>query len=145
MAKRILVPLDAPERAESVLPLVADLARGAGGTVRLVHVTPYTPTRFSADARVKFYAHQQEERDAEEAELWLRDLDSRLDGVAVERRVRVGDPATEIAAEADAFGADVVVLSGRRRAWWRRALGRVAARVRAVSAAPVLLLSEAAR
>ena len=38
MAKRILVPLDALERSEAVLPLVADLARGAGSTVRLLHV-----------------------------------------------------------------------------------------------------------
>src|SRR5207247_861611 len=35
MAKRILVPLDLTEDTEAVAPLVADLARGRGATVRL--------------------------------------------------------------------------------------------------------------
>src|SRR5687768_1233597 len=59
MAKRILVPLDTSEHSDAVLPLVADLARAAGATVRLLHVTPYSRTRFSADNRVVQYAHQQ--------------------------------------------------------------------------------------
>ena len=74
MAKRILVPLDTSERSESVLPFVGDLARAAGATVRLLHVTPYSRTRFSDDNRVRVYAHQQEERDAAEAAMWLREL-----------------------------------------------------------------------
>jgi nucleotide-binding universal stress UspA family protein len=142
MAKRILVPLDSSERSESVLPLVADLARGAGGTVRLVHVTPYMRTRFSEDNRVILYGHQQEERNAAHAAVWLRDLEPLLDGVALEHRVRIGDPADEIVREAETFEADVVVLSARRHPWWRRAIGRVVARVRAKSDVPVLLLSE---
>ena len=141
MAKRILVPLDASERSESVLPFVADLARGAGGTVRLVHVTPYVRTRLSDDGRVLFYGHQAEERETARADSRLRDLEPLLDGVALEHRVRLGDPAEEIVREAEAFGADVVVLSTRRRPWWRR-VGRVATRVRAQSDVPVLLLSE---
>ena len=40
MAKRILVPLDRSEASRSVLPMVADMARGSGGTVRLLHVAP---------------------------------------------------------------------------------------------------------
>jgi nucleotide-binding universal stress UspA family protein len=144
MAKRILVPLDTGERAESVLPLVVDLARAAGATVRLLHVTPFYRTRYSEDDRVIFYAHQQEERDAADAEAWLRDLEPQLDGVAVEHRVRIGDPGEEILREADAFDADAIVLRAARPRWWRRSLGRVAGRVRARAAAPVLLLSEAA-
>lgn len=144
MAKRILVPLDAGERTESVLPLVADLARAAGATVRLLHVTPYSRTRFSEDNRVLVYAHQQEERDAAQAAAWLRELEPLLDGVAVEHRVRIGHPGEEILREADAFGADAIVLRASPWRWWRRTLGRVAKHVRAKSAAPVLLLSEAA-
>jgi nucleotide-binding universal stress UspA family protein len=96
----------------------------------------------SDNSRVIFYAHQQEEGDARSAEAWLRDLELQLEGVAVEHRVRVGDAAEEILREADVFGADVVALATRRHPWWRRALGRVAARVRAHSDVPVLLLSE---
>lgn len=144
MAKRILVPLDTSEHSESVLPLVADLARAAGATVRLLHVTPYARTRFSEDNRVIHYAHQQEERDAREAEVWLRQLTPLLDGIAVEQSVRIGDPGEEILREADAFNADVIVLRASPWRWWRRTLGRVAKRVRAKAEAPVVLFSEAA-
>jgi nucleotide-binding universal stress UspA family protein len=144
MAKRILVPLDTSEHSESVLPLVADLARAAGATVRLLHVTPYARTRVSDDNRVIHYAHQLEERDAREAALRLRQLTALLDGIAVEYSVRLGDPGEEILREAEAFNADAIVLRAAPWRWWRRTLGRVAARVRAKAAAPVVLLSEAA-
>ena len=144
MAKRILVPLDMSEHSESVLPLVADLARAAGATVRLMHVTPYSRTRFSEDNRVIRYAHQQEERDAREAELRLRQLALLLDGVDVEHRVRIGDPGEEILREADAFNADAIVLRASPWRWWRRTLGHVVKRVRAKAEVPVVLISEAA-
>lgn len=144
MAKRILVPLETSERSESVLPLVADLARASGATVRLLHVAPYSRMRFSEDNRVIIYAHQQEEHDAAQAAAWLRNLEPLLDGVAVEHRVRIGDPGEEILREADAFEADAIVLRTAPWRWWRRTLGKVAKRVRAKAEAPVLLLSEAA-
>ena len=144
MAKRILVPLESSAQSDAVLPLVADLARGTGATVRLLHVTPYSRTRYSEDNRVIAYAHELEERAGREAEAWLRGLAMMLDGVAVEHRVRVGDPGEEILREADAFGADAIVLRASPWRWWRRSLGRVAKRVRAKAEAPVLLLSEAA-
>jgi nucleotide-binding universal stress UspA family protein len=144
MSKRILVPLDAGEHADAVLPLVADLARGAGGTVRLLHVAPVARTRIHNDGRVLQYAHDAETRRESEALDYLRELEPRLDGVPVERRVRLGEPADEILHEAESFGADVIVLGVRRRAWWRRALGRVAGAVRARATAPVLLVGEGA-
>lgn len=52
MAKRILVPLDRRERAETVLPLVADMARAGGATVRLLHVAPLPRIRQDACGRV---------------------------------------------------------------------------------------------
>ena len=144
MTKRILVPLDMSERSESVLPLVADLARANGATVRLLHITPYSRTRFSEDNRVLIYAHQQEERDAAQAKQRLQSLEPLLDGVAVEHRVRIGDPGEEILREADIFGADAIVMRASPWRWWRRRLGRVAKQVRARADVPVLLLSEAA-
>ena len=143
MAKRILVPLDMSERSESVLPLVGDLARANGATVRLLHVTPYSRTRFSEDNRVIHYAHQQEERDAAQATQHLKGLELLLDGVPVEHRVRIGDPGEEILREANVFGADTIVMRASPWRWWRRTLGRVAKQVRARAEAPVLLLSEA--
>ena len=40
MAKRILAPIDTRERAETIVPVVAALARDAGSTVRLLRVQP---------------------------------------------------------------------------------------------------------
>lgn len=144
MAKRILVPLDMSVQSESVLPLVADLARGAGATVRLLHVMPYARTRIAGDNRVIHYAHGLEERQAREAELALEQLGPLLDGIDVEHRVRVGDPGEEILREADAFNADAIVLRASRRRWFSRTLGRVSTRVRAKADVRVVLVSEVA-
>src|SRR6266498_2161258 len=40
MAKRILTPIDGREPSETIVPVVAALARGAGSTVRLLRVFP---------------------------------------------------------------------------------------------------------
>ena len=52
MAKRILVPLDQSSLAEAVLPLVGEVARGSGATVRLLHVAPIPDDRVGAEGRV---------------------------------------------------------------------------------------------
>jgi nucleotide-binding universal stress UspA family protein len=62
MAKRILVPLDRSELAETIMPLVAGLARGAGATVRLLHVVPVPENVVSKEGRVVAYADQEMER-----------------------------------------------------------------------------------
>ena len=59
MAKRILVPLDQSLLAESILPIVTDVARGAGATVCLLHVEPVPPSRVDEDGRVLAYADQE--------------------------------------------------------------------------------------
>ncbi len=40
-AKRILEPQDGTPEGETVMPVVQGLARGAGATVRLLHVEPW--------------------------------------------------------------------------------------------------------
>src|SRR5262249_54729017 len=51
MAKRILVPVGNPARAEAIVPVVAALARDGGSTVRLLSVQPLPRTRFVDYAR----------------------------------------------------------------------------------------------
>jgi len=75
----------------------------------------------------------------------LRRLELLLDGVPVERAVRFGDVVEEIARETDAFDADLVAVTERRRPWWRPALARIVDRVRARVRVPVLALSGGAR
>jgi nucleotide-binding universal stress UspA family protein len=159
MAKRILVPIGNPTRAEAIVPVVAALARDGGGTVRLLSVQPLQRTRFDDYARtlpaygydvgitidvqerVLMYGHAHEERVQSETLELLRRLEPLLDGVPVERAVRFGDVVEEIALEADAFDADLVAVTERRRPWWRPALARIADRVRARVRVPVLALS----
>ena len=52
MAKSILVPLGQGEGPEAVLPLVADIARGSGGSVRLLHVAPIPRERVAEGGRL---------------------------------------------------------------------------------------------
>lgn len=142
MAKRILVPIGPRGNLDTLTTLVADAARGAGATVRLLHVMPAPVTRLAESGRVISYASQ--EIDSLEAKglAYLASLGAGLDGVAVEPRVRFGDVAAEILLEAEGFGAELIALSARPRRWWRPfALGGVARRVARKAAAPVLALA----
>jgi nucleotide-binding universal stress UspA family protein len=163
MAKRILVPVRDVTRAEAIVPVVAALARESGGTVRLLSVQPLPGTRFDEFARtlpfygydvgvmldmprrVLMYGHAHEERLESETLERLRCLEPLLDGVPVERAVRFGDPVEEITRDADAFDADLVAVTERRRRWWRPALTGIIDRLRARVGVPVLALSAGAR
>lgn len=142
MAKRILVPLDQRERAETVLPLVADMARASGATVRLLHVAPLPRLRQDPSGRVLAFADQESDRLERLALDYLKTAGAQLEGVPVERRVRFGDAAEEIPIEAETFGADLIALTAATRRLLRPArLGRVPHRVRRKTDVPVLLLS----
>ena len=140
MAKRILVPLDQSDEARSALPIVADLARGSGATVRLLHVAPIPHERVTAEGRVVAYANQEMERVEQDRQGYLRTAAPELEGVPVERVVRFGDPAEEIVLEAEAFGADLIAVTTRGRGWLRHALGGVIGKLFRRSDVPVLLL-----
>jgi nucleotide-binding universal stress UspA family protein len=80
MAKRILVPLDQSPAAEVVVPLVADIARGSGATVRLLQVAPVPRNRVSEEGRVLAYADQEMERLETEGLDYLRTVEMQFDG-----------------------------------------------------------------
>ncbi len=142
MAKRILVPLNQGERAESVLPIVRDMALAGGATVRLLHVAPLPEMRMDASGRVIAYANQESDRLEWQGRDYLRLIGAQLDGVPVESAVRFGNPEEEILLEAEAFGADLVALTTGKPGWSPRpGVGRVAGRVLRKSETPVMLLS----
>ena len=142
MAKRILVPLDRSEHAEAVLPIVADLARSSGASVRLMHVAGFPERRYGDYGRVVAYESQEVERITFSRLDYLREAEARLEGVPVESVVRFGDPADEIAHEAEVFGADLVAVTDPRRGWFSRLFGSVADALRRKSAVPLLVLTE---
>ena len=116
MAKRILVPLAMHPQADAFVIAIGDLARGAGGTVRLLHVARPAQHVTDVDGRLVAYADQETLRLDAEAHDYLDTIALMLDGIPVERGVRFGDPADEILAEVADFGADLVVLGvGRKR------------------------------
>lgn len=125
--KRILVPLDRSADAEHVLAIVADLARSAGASVRLIHVTDMVDNVVS-DGRVVVYADQEMDRIEAEASAYLRALTAtHLAGVPADSVVRFGRVVSQIRKEIDAFEADtVVVLTKTRSSLTRALLGSVA-------------------
>ena len=143
MAKRILVPIERSDAARSVLPLVADLARGSGATVRLVHVAPLPTERLADNGRVVAYASQEMERIEFARRDCLKIAEAELEGVPVESVVRFGDPAREILVEAETFGADLIAVTAGRRRWLPRLLRGVAGTLLRRSNVPVLLVATA--
>ena len=138
--KRIVVPLDASLVAESVLPLVANLARAGGGSIRLLRVEPLPDSCVDSDGRVVAYADQEMARLEAEGLDYLRSVATRLAGIPIESCVRFGDPLTEILKEADAFDADLIAVTTAGRSGLGRAvLGSVAERVFRKAETPVLL------
>ncbi len=142
MAKRILVPLDQSPAAEVVVPLVADMARGNGATVRLLHVAPVPRNRVSEQGRVVAYADEEMARLEAEGLDYLRTAELQFDGAGdVDCVVRFGDPTAEILEEAEAFGADLIAVTTEgRSAVGRTVLGSVAEQVVRKADAPVMLL-----
>ena len=122
-AKRILVPLDGSEAAETAAAVAADLVRSSGGSVRLLQVSPVPEQRIGTAGRVVAYVDQEMERVHAEGRDYLEGVGARIAPVPSELIVRFGEPAEEILAEADAFGADMIVLTTGRHGWLKRATG----------------------
>ena len=142
--KRILVPLDQTLESEALVPLVADAARSAGATVRLLYVALPPDALVDADGRIIAYADQESARLEAQGLDYLRMIEIGLPDVPVESVVRFGDPAEEIVREADEFGVDLIALTTRSHARLRRFVpGGTAARVCREADAAVLLLRPA--
>lgn len=138
MLDRILVPLDQSRLGEAVLPVVADLARGGKAAVRLLHVAPQPGYLTSPEGRVVAYADQEMARLEAEGLDYLQTV--QLEGIPAECVVRFGDPVEEILAEAESWGADLLVVTTAGRSGVGRAmLGSVAEHVFRRTAAPVML------
>ena len=135
-AKRILVPLDGSEAAEMAAAVAAGLARSSGGSVRLLRVSPVPEQRLNSEGRVVAYADQEMERLEAEGRDYLEGVEARIAPVPSEIIVRFGKPTKEILVEADAYGADMIVLTTGRQGWLKRATGG-GRRQRILRAAPV--------
>ncbi|HEY7867720.1 MAG TPA: universal stress protein [Methylomirabilota bacterium] len=139
--KRILLAVDYSPRADAVANLVADTARGAHATVRLLHVASAPSAVYDAEGKVVVYADQEAASRTSEGLDFLRTLEAHFGGAPVESVVRFGDPVAQILDEAEAWGADLIVVGTAGRSGIGRVLlGSVAERVFAKAAVPVMLV-----
>ena len=129
MTKRILAPIDARERSEAIMPVVAALARDSGASVRLLRVFPVP------------YVDQEMARLTDEGLEDLARVATAFAGVPVECVVRFGEPEDEIRLEAEAFHADLIALATDKRGRLRRALTpTLADRIAGKTSIPSLVL-----
>jgi len=143
-AKRILVPLDGSEFGEAAAAFAADLAQGSGGSLRLLCVRPVPKQRLGEYGRVVAYADQEMERLSAEGRDYLETVGAQLSLVPTESVVRFGEATQEILAEAEAFGADVIVVATGKPGWLKRIAGRdIADRVFREASVPVVLVRAA--
>lgn len=144
MPKRILVPLDETTEHEAILPLVADIARAGGATVRLLHVTAPPDNLVTEDGQVIAYMDQEMARLRVQWIDHVRTIEPLLPDVALEGEVRFGRPLPEILAEAEEFDADLIaVTTSSHKSLKDKLLGSVAADLIKRAKVPVLLLRPA--
>ncbi|HEY8744895.1 MAG TPA: universal stress protein, partial [Chloroflexota bacterium] len=150
MYERILVALDGSGAGEAALPHAVALARACSAELLLLRVVAGTrglselvlsasepsPAPGAVDAQ----ALAGEES---EAAAYLDSIIARLDApeVRVSRKVSIGPPARTIAAEAEAFRADLLVLATHGRGGLARlVLGSVAEAVLRLISCPAMLV-----
>jgi nucleotide-binding universal stress UspA family protein len=109
MYKSILVPVDLAE-AELAAPAIAaaeSFATASEGTVRLVYVRSLVPITYMEFVPADFDAGQQNEAEEKLAEIAAK---VKLPAERVSAKVLVGSVHGEVLAEADASGADLIVI-----------------------------------
>lgn len=135
------MPLSGRERDEAVLSLVGALSPESGVTVRLLRVSPIPEMILEPSGRVVAYVNQEMERLSSEGLADLKIAQLQLDGMPVERVVRFGEPVAEILHEAEAWGADLIVLTASRRGrLWSALFPGVADQVSRTAPTPTLIL-----
>ena len=122
MFRKILVPVDLAEIsiAKAALEQGAELATQSGGALRLVNVQTLLPATFMDYVPADFDAEMKD--NAEHA------LNQMADKVPLPRErvsisVRLGGVYPEILAEADSWGADLIVIGSHRPAMSTYLLG----------------------
>jgi nucleotide-binding universal stress UspA family protein len=114
MFKKILVPVDLaePDISSPALVEARELALQSKGEVRLINVQSLMPATFMDYVPAGF---DEEQRGRAEAAL-AQAAATLANGVPVSSVVRVGGVYPEILAEADAWGADLIVIGSHRPA-----------------------------
>jgi nucleotide-binding universal stress UspA family protein len=141
-----VVPVDGSELAEAAVPVAIDIARMLDGRLVLVGVIP-EPGQPVVDAwGIGTYVGADHARLEMDAQHYLAGAAAQVeaDGLTVQRLVRQGDPAVEIALAAQQSNAAAVVMATHGRTGLARTLmGSVAGKVLHNSACPVIVVRPA--
>ena len=113
MYKRILVPIDLadPDLAKPAVATALMMAAQSEGTIRFVNVLPLTPVMLAEYVPPDFEVQQ---RKAAEDALAIVVKETGLPSGRVSSTVRQGGIYQEILEEANAIGADLIVMSSHR-------------------------------
>lgn len=111
--QRILVPVDPFGRADHALALAAQFGAAAGGQVRLIHVRMWDPAAKGGGGRFYYQTSEDATGVLEKALTSVWETGVPASGVVVDAsRAQL---ARAIAAEAHSWGAEVMVVTRRRR------------------------------
>lgn len=110
MYKSILVPVDLAEAdlAKPAIDAAVTFANLSGGTIRLVYVRSLVPVTYMEFVPADFDTIQQEEA---EAKLGVIAAEIPLPPEQVSAKVLVGSVHGEVLAEAEASGADLIIVA----------------------------------
>ena len=128
MYNKILVPVDLADTdlAKPAISTAVEMARSAGGSVRLVNVLAMTPVMLAEYVPPDFDVQQR--KSAEEA-LSIIAQECGLDAAHVSATVRQGGIYHEVLEVAKCFNADLIVMSSHRPAMRTYFLGSNAGHV----------------
>jgi nucleotide-binding universal stress UspA family protein len=141
MFRTILVSIDLaePEMAKPAVDKAVEIARASGGALRLVNVQPLLPPSYMDYVPVGF---DEQQRDEADSALKLLASKVSLPPDRVSRVVRIGGTYPEILSEADAWGADLIVICSHRPAMSTYLLGSTAKAVVRHAKCSVLVVRE---
>jgi nucleotide-binding universal stress UspA family protein len=137
MYRRILVAIENSPADKTILTHVAKLAKLTGAELLLVHVADGWAARNFDQLKLR----ESEEMKSDRAYLEQLKGDLAAQGFAVQVRLALGDPATELIKAAEDPGIDLVAMSTHGHRFLGDVLhGATADRVRHLVKVPVLLL-----
>lgn len=137
MYRRILVAIENSAADQTILTHVSELAKLTGAELLLVHVADGWAARHFDELKLR----ESEEMKADRAYLDRLQTDLRAQGLQVDTRLAMGDPATELIRSANDTGADLIAMSTHGHRFLSDVLrGATADRVRHLVKIPVLLL-----
>ena len=142
MYNTILVPLDGSERAETILRHVENLAQRYDATVILIQVIEPVPHSTGLE-KTYVVLREEYERRTRQAELYLADVQERLDekGIHSQTHVLHGSVVDQIITFAEREGVDLIAMASHGRSGLSRVFyGSVAAGVLHRVSQPLLLI-----